>query len=95
MVTKQCNSGVEIGPRRYTVGKTGSWTLTVFQDGVMECSCPDAQIRRRACKHQQAYAKGEITSKPRVRVTQRLPLPTARRARISDEGREIAAMLDV
>ena len=92
MTSKNLSTGIEYGPRRYTVGKTGSWTLTVFQDGVIECSCPDATIRRRACKHIEAFQRGEITSKPRVRVTHRPPI---RRARTSAEMRDFVSTLDV
>lgn len=92
MVSKDCTSGVTYGPRRYTVGKTGSWTLTVFQDGVMECSCPDAQIRKHQCKHQREYLAGTVTSKPRVRVTAR---PSVRRVTVTPAMRDLQDSLDV
>ena len=92
MTSTNTSTGVTVGPRRYTVGKTGSWTLTVFQDGVMECSCPDAQIRKHQCYHQRDYLAGKITAKPRVRVTAR---PTVRRVTVTEAMRERMDSLDV
>ncbi len=49
-------------PSATTPGTT--YTISVYPDGALDCSCPDSTYRRRTCKHQRQYVARAIPAVP-------------------------------
>lgn len=101
MVTKNCQSGVEIRSIRYTMqrekvvkGVTVKGSVHTVQvdpvDFAMTCDCT-AGLYGRECWAQKSVRSQEAP-KPVIRATVR---PAVRRARTSAEADEIISLLDV
>ena len=40
------------------------YTISVYPDGALDCSCPDSTYRRRTCKHQRQYVARAVPALP-------------------------------